>query len=83
MKNLKSGGRKKMRPMLSVKVIDSDTGIELDKVDKLIAPTKLDYEFVGDILYRTYRWRFAYTIADDYALKLEEKTEKENEQSNN
>ena len=68
-----------MRPMLSVKVIDSDTGIELDKVDKLIAPTKLDYEFVGDILYRTYRWRFAYTIADDYALKLEEKTWKENE----
>ena len=62
-----------MRPMLSVKIIDSDSGIELDKVDKLIAPTQEDYEFSGDIMYRTYRWRFAYTIADDYALKLEEK----------
>ena len=72
-----------MRPMLSVKVIDSDTGIELDKVDKLIAPTKLDYEFVGDILYRIYRWNFAYSIADNCALKLEEKMEKENEQSDN
>lgn len=69
-----------MKPMLSVKVIDSDTGIELNKVDKLIAPTKLDYEFIGDMLYRTYRWGFAYTIADDYALKLEEKMEEENEQ---
>lgn len=67
-----------MKPMLSVKIIDGDTGIELDKVDKLIAPTKLDYEFIGDMLYRTYRWRFAYTIADDYALKLEEKMEEEN-----
>ena len=68
-----------MRPMLSVKVIDSDTGIELDKVYKLIAPTKFDYELVGDeIIYRIYRWNFAYSIADDYALKLEEKMEKEN-----
>ena len=68
-----------MRPMLSVKVIDSDTGIELDKVYKLIPPTKLDYEFIGDeIMYRIYRWNFAYSIADDYALKLEEKMEKEN-----
>ena len=68
----------KMRPMLSVKVIDSDTGIELDKVDKLIEPTQSNYELIGDMLYRTYRWNFAYTIADDCALKLEEKMEKEN-----
>lgn len=68
-----------MKPMLSVKVIDSDTGIELDKVDKWIAPTELDYELIGDMLYRTYRWKFAYTIADNYALYLEEKMEKENE----
>ena len=69
-----------MKPMLSVKVIDGDTGIELDKVDKLIAPTELGYEFIGDeIMYRTYRWKFAYSIADDYALKLEEKVWKENE----
>ena len=67
-----------MKPMLSVKVIDSDTGIELDKVDKLIAPTREDYEVIGEIIYRTYRWNFAYSIADDYALKLEEKMEKEN-----
>ena len=69
---------KKMRPMLSVKVVDGDTGIELDKVDKLIEPTRANYELVGDMLYRTYRWSFAYTIPDDYALKLEEKMEKEN-----
>ena len=71
-----------MRPMLSVKVIDSDTGIELNKVDKLIEPTRANYELIGDILYRTYRWKFAYTITDDYALKLEEleeKIKKENE----
>ena len=67
-----------MKPMLSVKIIDSDTGIELNKVDKLIEPTKLDYGFVGDMLYKIYRWRFAYTIADDYALYLEAKTEREN-----
>lgn len=68
-----------MRPMLSIKVIDGDTGIELDKVDKLIAPTELDYEFIGEIMYRTYRWNFAYSITDNYALKLEEKMEKDNE----
>lgn len=67
-----------MRPMLSIKVIDGDTGIELDKVDKLIAPTKQDYKFIGEIMYRTYRWNFAYSITDNYALKLEEKMEKEN-----
>ena len=68
-----------MKPMLSVKVSEGDTGIELDKVDKLIAPTKFDYEFIDDeILYRIYRWNFAYSIADDYALKLEEKMEEEN-----
>lgn len=67
-----------MRPMLSVKVIDSDTGIELTKV-KLVEPTQFNYEPIGDMLYRTYRWKFAYTIADDYALKLEEKMEKEHE----
>ena len=67
----------KMKPMLSVKVIDSDTGIELDKVDKLIAPTELDYELIGEIIYRTYKWNFAYSIADNCALKLEEKMEKE------
>ena len=67
-----------MKPMLSIKVIDSDTGIELDKVDKLITPTRLDYEFIGEILFRTYRWNFAYSIADNYALNLEEKMEKEN-----
>ena len=66
----------KMKPMLSIKVIDSDTGIELDKVDRLIAPTQSNYELIGDMLYRTYRWNFAYTIADDCALKLEEKIEK-------
>lgn len=71
----------KMKPMLSIKVIDGDTGIELDKVDKLIEPTQSNYELIGDMLYRTYRWKFAYTIADDYALKLEEKMEKENEKS--
>ena len=69
-----------MKPMLSVKVIDSDTGIELDKVDKLISPTELDYEFIGEMMYRTYRWNFAYTISDNYSLKLEEKMEKENEE---
>lgn len=69
-----------MKPMLSVKIIDGDTGIELDKVDRLIAPTKLDYEFIGDeIMYRIYRWNFAYSMEDNYALKLEEKMEKENE----
>lgn len=62
-----------MKPMLSVKIIDGDTGIELDKLDKLIEPTKLGYEVVGDMLYRIYRWNFAYSMADDYALKLEEK----------
>lgn len=62
-----------MKPILSVKVIDGDTGIELGKLDKLIEPTKLGYEFVGDMLYRIYRWNFAYSMADDYALKLEEK----------
>jgi len=66
-----------MRPKLSIKVIDSDTGIELDKVDKLIEPTKFNYGFIGDMMYRTYRWDFAYTITDDYALQLEEKMEKE------
>ena len=66
-----------MKPMLSVKVIDSDTGIELDKVDKLIAPIREDYEVIGEIIYRTYRWIFAYSIADNYALNLEEKMEKE------
>lgn len=69
----------KMKPMLSVKVIDGDTGIELDKLDRLIEPTRSGYELIGDIMYRTYRWNFAYTIADDYALKLEEKMEKEND----
>lgn len=64
--------------MLSIKVIDSDTGIELDKADKLIAPTREDYEVIGEIIYRTYRWKFAYSIADNYALNLEEKMEKEN-----
>ena len=50
--------------MLSVKVIDGDTGIELDKLDRLIAPTELDYEFIDDIMmYRIYRWNFAYSIA--------------------
>lgn len=68
-----------MKPMLSVKVIDSDSGIELDKVEKLIAPTELDYEFIGEIMYRIYRWNFAYSIADNYALKLEEKMEEEND----
>ena len=68
-----------MKPMLSIKVIDSDTGIELDKVDKLIAPIELDYELIGEIIYRTYKWNFAYSIADNRALKLEEKMEKENE----
>lgn len=68
-----------MRPMLSVKIIDGDTGIELDKVDKLVTPTESNYELIGDMLYRTYRWNFAYTIADDCALKLEEKMEKTNE----
>ena len=67
-----------MKPVLSIKVIDSDTGIELEKLDKLIEPTQSNYELIGDMLYRTYRWRFAYTIADDYALKLEEKMEEEN-----
>lgn len=63
-----------MKPMLSVKIIDGDTGIELDKVDRLIAPTKLDYEFIGnEIMYRIYRWSFAYSMEDNYALKLEEK----------
>ena len=71
-----------MKPMLSVKVIDSDTGIELDKLDKLIEPTKLGYEVVGDMLYRIYKWNFAYSMADDYALKLEEKMEKENDSNN-
>lgn len=70
-----------MRPMLSVKIIDGDTGIELDKVDRLIEPTRADYNFVGDIMYRTYRWKFAYSVSDSYALKLEEKMEKENEAS--
>ena len=65
--------------MLSVKVIDGDTGIELYKVDKLIEPTQSSYDLIGDMLYRTYRWGFAYTITDDYALKLEEKMEKESE----
>ena len=65
--------------MLSVKIIDGDTGIELNKLDKLIEPTQSNYELIGDMLYRIYRWKFAYTIADDYALKLEEKMEKENE----
>lgn len=69
---------KKMRPMLSVKIVDGDTGVELEKLDKLIEPTQSNYELIGDMLYRTYRWRFAYTIADDYVLKLEEKMEKEN-----
>ena len=42
-----------MKPMLSVKIIDGDTGIELDKVDRLIVPTKLDYELIGaEIMYR-------------------------------
>ena len=69
-----------MKPMLSVKVIDGDTGIELDKLDRLIAPIEYDYEFIGDIMmYRIYRWKFVYSIADDYALKLEERLEKENE----
>ena len=68
-----------MRPMLSIKIIDGDTGVELDKVDKLVVPTQSNYELIGDMLYRTYRWGFAYTIADDCALKLEEKMEKENE----
>lgn len=67
-----------MKPMLSIKVIDSDTGIELDKVDKLIAPIELDYEFIGEKMYRTYRWNFVYSISDDHALKIEEKMEKEN-----
>jgi len=67
--------------MLSVKVIDGDTGIELDKVDKLIEPTQSNYGLIGEIMYRTYRWNFAYSIADNYALKLEEKMEKENEVS--
>ena len=73
---------KKMRPMLSIKIIDSDTNIELDKVDKLIAPTESNYEFIGEIMYRIYKWNFAYSIADNCALKLEEKPwEKENEVS--
>ena len=67
-----------MKPMLSVKVIDSDTGIELEKLDKLIEPTQSNYELIGDMLYRTYRWKFAYSIADNYALKLEEKMWREN-----
>ena len=46
---------KKMRPMLSIKIIDSDTNIELDKVDKLIAPTESNYEFIGEIMYRIYK----------------------------
>ena len=71
-----------MKPMLSVKIIDGDTGIELDKLDKLIEPTQSNYELIGDMLYRTYRWRFAYTIANDYALKLEEKMEEENDSNN-
>ena len=71
-----------MKPMLSVKIIDGDTGIELDKLDKLIEPTQSNYELIGDMLYRIYRWKFAYTIADDYALKLEEKMEKENDSNN-
>ena len=56
-----------MRPMLSVKVIDCDTGIVLDKADKLVAPTRVDY----GPLYRTYRWNFAYSIAENCALKME------------
>ena len=39
-----------MRPMLIVKVIDSDTGIVLDK-DKIFLPTRVDY----GPLFRTYR----------------------------
>lgn len=68
-----------MRPMVSIKVIDGDTGIELDKVEKLMAPTKIDYGLIGEIMYRTYRWNFAYSIADNYALELEEKMVKYNE----
>ena len=60
-----------MRPMLSVKVIDGDTGIELDKLDRLIAPTELDYEFIDDIMmYRIYRWNFAYSIARWLRFKI-------------
>lgn len=79
--NITKNGKKKMKPMLSVKIVDGDTGIELNKLDKLIAPTKLGYELVGDMLYRIYRWNFVYSMADDYALYLEEKMEKENEES--
>ena len=71
-----------MKPILSVKIIDGDTGIELDKVDRLIEPTKLGYKVVGDMLYRIYRWNFAYSMADDYALKLEEKMEEKNDSNN-
>ena len=55
-----------MKPMLSIKVIDSDTGIVLD-ADKIFAPTRVDY----GPLYRTYRWNFAYSIAENCALRLE------------
>jgi len=68
-----------MRPMLSIKVIDSDTGIVLDK-DKIFLPTRVDY----GPLFRTYRWSVAYSIVENCALRLEgmieeEKIEGENE----
>ena len=68
-----------MRPMLSIKIIDSDIGIVLDK-DKIFPPTRVDY----GPLFRTYRWNVSYSVAENCALILEgmigeEKAGEENE----
>ena len=69
-----------MKPVLSVKLIDQDTGYEIEKSTIVISPVKEDYKVIGDMLMRIYRWNFAYSIADEMVLRMEEEIwRKENE----
>ena len=69
-----------MKPALVVKLIDQDTGYEIEKLTRVVPPVKEDYEVIDNMLMRVYRWNFAYSIADEMTLRMEEEIwRKENE----
>ena len=73
-----------MKPVLSVRLIDQDTGYEIEKLTRVIPPVKEDYKVIDNMLMRVYRWNFVYSIADEMALRMEEEIwRKENETETN
>ena len=68
-----------MRPVLYVKLVDLDTGREIDRLERAILPSKTEYYPLGDIWMKTWRWVFAYTRANNELFdRFEESRREEN-----